>query len=453
MLDTLKVGISLTKTQHRHIRQVADDQDRWQWVQLNPVLGELRFVRSSGLVKTDHHSYHRELRWDVDREWSTESKLWLEFSAPKFWYGHNIHLLYDFLSALRMLNSKLNDLFRLKGRAKLPDPVYWQLYRVDLCYAWRFPTQTSAQEYLDSLKHLHYPRKTPIVYPTSIVFVGTTYSLKFYLKLPEFRVHDLKELRKAKASLEWINHLEALAEGVLRCEITLRRKWLSREGLGVVADLLSSLKQMHWDSSLSQDESFIPEVAAVICLHHWQREHSVDLWQNIETGRETPLADGMYFAAPPSQWSLEDKIYCHSGGGFTFRVVDRLTALLQNFIDKFLGKEVKMLEANQVETKLLETYKPVKAARLVSLWLYVQRFGTERAKQTFGENSYYRSKRELKQAGISLVGSDKVITTVDSEFIRNFTPTVPSPHVVNAVDDFRDKSNILNFVPKTSGMY
>lgn len=453
MLDTLKVGIPLTKTQHRHIQQVADDQNRWQWVQFNPLLGELRFVRSSGLVKTDSQSYHRELRWDVDRTWSEECKLWLELSVPKFWYGHNIHLLYDFLAALQVLKGLLDQLFGLKGKAKLPDPAQWLLYRADLCYAWRFPTQVGAQQYLDSLKHLHYPRKTPTIHPTSIVFLGATYSFKFYLKLPEFRVHDLKELRKAKASLEWISHLEALADGVLRCEVTLRRKWLVKNELTTVSDLLQPLKRMHWDESLAQSEGFVPEVAAVICLKHWEREHGVDLWHNLETGIETPLTNGMYFAAPASQWTLGNETYLHAGGGFTFRVESRLAVLLQNFIDKFLGKEVRMQEANQVEAKLLEVYKPVKAARLVSLWLYVQRFGTERAKQTFGARTYYYAKSDFKKAGISLVEADKLVTTVDSEFLRNFAPTVPSEHVTNRVDDFRDKSNILNFVPKVSGMY
>lgn len=453
MLDTLKVGIPLSKTQHRCIQQVANAQDRWQWVQLNPVLGELRFVRSSGLVKTDSHSYHRELRWDVDRNWSGECKLWLEFSVPKFWYGHNIHLLYEFLDALRVLKARLDDLFRLRTRSKLPSPESWQVYRADACYAWRFPSQVAAQEYLNSLKHLHYPRKHPTIHPTSIVFIGTTYSFKFYLKLPEFKVHDRKELLKAKASLEWINHLESLADGVLRCEVTLRRKWLKKYELLTVADLLKSVTQMHWDENLAQSEGFMPEVAAVICLRHWQITNQIDLWQNMEAGIETPLADGICFSAPYGQWFLGEQLYTHIGGGFTIRIQDRLAILLQGFIDRFLGKEVKMLEANQVEAKLLETYKPVKAARLVSLWLYVQRFGTDRAKQTFGARTYYYAKSDLKKAGISLIEAEKLVTTIDDEFLRNFTPTVPSIHVVNTVDDFRDKSNILNFVPKVSGQY
>lgn len=453
MLDTIKVGIPLMPSQHKRIQAVGNDQDRWQWIQFNPVLGELRFVRASGLVKTDSHSYHRELRWEVDQTWSEECKLWLEFSIPKFWYGHNIHLLYDFLSALRLLKGLLDDLFELKGKVRLPDPAGWLLYRVDLCYAWRFPSQVAAQQYLDSLKHVHYPRKKPSIHPTSIIFVGTTYSFKFYLKLPEFRVHDLKELRRSKASIEWMNHLEALADSVLRCEVTLRRKWLLKNELTVVSHLQQPINQLHWDTELIQSEGFNPALSMAVCLKQWGIDRNIDLDAFMVGNTRTPLTDGMRFETPAAEWSVLGTKYFHPGGGFTLRVEDRLNVLLQTFIDKYLGSEVKMLEANQVQAKLLETYKPVKAARLVSLWLYVQRFGTDQAKQTFGENSYYRSKRELKQAGVSLIEGEKLVTTVDSEFLRNFAPTVPSPHVVNAVDDFRDKSNILNFVPKVSGMY
>lgn len=452
MLDTLKVGLPLTSKQHQKILLVAKDQDRWQWVQMNPLLGELRFVRSSGIVKADSHSHHRELRWDVDQTYSSECRLYLEFSIPKFWYGHNIHLLYKFAEALEVLKSLLDKLFRLRGTLKLPTPPQWLLYRVDLCYGWRFPTQMAAQQYLNSLKGFTYPRKTPVIYPTSIVFLGATYSFKFYLKLPEFRNHDFKELRKSKTSLEWINHLEALADGVLRCEATLRRQWLKKNGLQTVADLVRPARQLHWDESVSSAEGFLPEVAMVVCLQHWQMTHGVDLHQNLESNIETPLKDGMYFSAPAGDWVRGEWGYPHPGGGFTYREVNQAQALLQGFIDKFVGKETTMLEADQVQVKLMEVYKPVKAARLTSFWLYVRRFGEAQAKEFFGKNSFNYSRRELTKAGVSLGIETPLVTTLDAKFVREFHPTVPSPHVVNVVDDFRDKSNILNFVPKMANI-
>jgi hypothetical protein len=407
----------------------------------------------SGLVKTDQHSYHRELRWDIDPVYSDNAKLILEFSIPKYWYGHNVRLLYDFLKALHVLKGALEQLFKLRGRGKLCDPATWHLYRVDVCYAWQFPNQVSAQEYLDSLKHLHYPRKRPIIYPTSVVFQGATYTLKFYLKYPEFRTHDLKELVKSKASLEWINYIEGLAVGVLRCEATLRRKYLKVKGLLTVADLVEPLKRIHWDEELYRYEGFIPEMALYLVLGVWAEENNIDLWYNVEHGLNTPLIPNTYFYSPPSKLTVKDTVYEHPGGGCIYKEENRLMVILQGFVDKFLGSEVRMQEANQVEAKLLEIYKPVKAGRLAAVWLYVQKFGSERAKEVFGENSYYRSKRELKQAGISLIEAGKMVTTVDDEFLKNFVLSVPSSHVVNKEDDFRDSGNILNFVPKTSGNF
>lgn len=420
---------------------------------MNPVIGELRFVKMSGLVKTDQHSYHRELRWDIEPVYSPDSKLILEFSIPKYWYGHNIRLFYEFTKALSVLKTALEGLFGLKTRSKLPDPLTWHLYRVDVCYAWQFPTQIAAQEYLNSLKGFSYPRKRPIIYPTSIVFQGATYTLKFYLKHPEFRTHDMKELVKAKASLEWINHLEALADGVLRCEATLRRQYLKVKGLLTVADLVRPMNRIHWDEELCKYEGLIPDMAMYLVLNLWAKNNGIDLSYNLEHGLNNPLVDGAYFYAPPSTFRIKDTVYEHPGGGFTFKIENRLMVLLQGFIDKFVGLGAKMQEVHEVEAKLLEIYKPVKAGRLVSVWLYVQKFGTERAKEVFGRDSYYRSKRELKDAGISLADRSKLVTTIDRSFFDNFTLSVPSPHVVNKEDDFRDSGNILNFIPKTSGNF
>jgi hypothetical protein len=451
MIDTIKVAIPLTKIQHERIVRVADDQDRWQWVQLNPLLGEMRFQRSSGLMQTDSHSYHRELRWDIDYEWSEASKLYLEFSIPKYWYGHNISLLYGYLDALLDLRAKLSQQFKLKGKNALIDPSFWQLCRLDICYGWYFPTQASAQGYLDSLRPLHYPRKRKESHDTSLYFIGATYTLKFYLKHPEFKKHDLGCLVKAGATLEWINHLESLADGVLRFEVTLRSQYLKKHGLKTIADLLEPKREVLWDEAVSSSPDFDEFDAASICYGYTQRDSSVPDELGVFALFPRPdIKDGLSFSAPEGTYLRDGRPYYHSGGGFTFRVQDKMTLLLQEFMNRLLGTEVKMLKVNQVETKLLELYKPVKAARLVSLWLYVQRFGTAKAKDVFGSNSFYRSRREMKAAGVSMAEAQQVITLVDDEFLKNFSPDIPSAYAVNRVDDFRDQQNILNFRPRES---
>lgn len=321
MIDTIKLGIPLTQSQHKRILETATESDRWQWVQINQLLGEMRFFHISGLAELDQHSYHRELRWDIPPTWQRDCcQLLLEFSIPKFWYGHNVHLLYGFLDALRELKTCLEQGFGLRKRAKLPDPLEWQLYRVDLCYAWRLPSQSIAQQYLDSLKHIHYPRKRPVIYPTSIVFVGATYSLKFYLKYPEFRTHDMRELVKAKAALEWVNHLEELSNGVLRCEATLRRKYLKANGLLTVANLTESVRQLIWDTSASDAEGFDPKRSYLAVSFYYLWSQGIDVQRHMDMGVETPFTDGMYMFCPPAKVTFNDKVYQHPGGGCTVRV-------------------------------------------------------------------------------------------------------------------------------------
>jgi hypothetical protein len=182
------------------------------------------------------------------------------------------------------------------------------------------------------------------------------------------------------------------------------------------------------------------------------QQKGIDAHQVLaQGGVETPITDGLVFSAPEGHYPYGDCLYYHPGGGCTFSVRDKLVQLLETFINRFLGADVRMMEANQVEAKLLEAYRPVKAARLVSLWLYVQRFGSDRAKATFGPRTYYYARADLKRLGISLAGGEHLTTQVDKEFLQSFALTVPSIHAVNRIDDFRGSENVLNFVPKTSG--
>lgn len=439
MLDTIKLGIPLNKKQFNCIHRIALTAERPQWTLLYPQTGELRFRRIKGLAKTDQHSFHREVMWDIPGIYiQDETYLTVELSLPKLWYGHNIHLLYGFVNAIAHLKQLLEQQFKFK-RNKLTDLMTWQIWRLDGCYAWRMLSQQLAQQVLDSLKHLHYPRKKPIIYPTSLVFAGRTYTVKFYLKLPEFKQHDLKALKKAKASDDWIKHLEAKADGVMRYEATLRRMYLERQNIKTVGDLVQPITQAVWDENLNH-EGFNPVMAMWIISAHQMAQGL-----NPQSG----LEEGLYLSAPPIVVTGPGWTYIHRGGGFKVRKRDNLTEILQYLLTKFIGENVSMQHVDEVRANLLAVYKPVKAARLVSVWLYVQRFGTAETKQAFGERSYYYSKAEMKKAGVSLIEPPENVTTIDGDFLRSFRMEVPSPYVTNKVDDFRDSDNILNYVPKT----
>lgn len=435
MLDTIKLGIPLTLPQHRRIKSLVDEDGAWQWVLLNPSNGELLFRRVKGLANTDGESFHRQLRWDIPYEYiEGDCNLTIELSVPKFWYGHNIHLLYDFATPLEHLRGLLNQQFGLKGRGQLIHSTDWHVSRADFCYAWKFPSQQIAKQFLNSLKRLHFPRKRPIIYDDSILFAGKTYSVKIYLKLSEFKAHDRKELLKENAPLEWVNCLESKADGVLRFEVTARQQYLKRQGIKTVKDLIEQDTYIEW-----QDEH-----------PHYPIATASGLIIDRESQGEK-LRDGTVLKMPSVQVGYFDdeglhQIYRFPSSNITVRKYDRPFQSLKFLLAKFVGENAGMQRADEIEAKLLKTYKPVKAARLVSFWLYVQKFGSAKAKEIFGDRSYYYTKSELKKAGVSLIEppSGNNVTVLERDFIQSFRMEIPSQAVTNKVDDFRDSGNVLN---------
>ena len=67
MIDTVKVGIPLTRYQLEKLNKLLSQDDRWQWVQLQPTTGEVRFLRVKGVTELDRESFHREIAWYIPR--------------------------------------------------------------------------------------------------------------------------------------------------------------------------------------------------------------------------------------------------------------------------------------------------------------------------------------------------------------------------------------------------
>lgn len=435
MLDTLKFAIPLTDKQHDRILSVVFESNLEQWALFSPVTGEFTFRRMLGLSEMDSESFHREIRWDLPGRYIPgDTYLIIEFSLPKFWYGHNVSLLYDPIRPLNHFKQLVEKQLRLT-RLRLPPVESWLLRRADLCYAWQCPSQNVAQIILDNMKHLHYPRKQPHIYDTGILFKARTYSIKFYLKHPEFRRHDLKHLLDSGASLEWINYVEQKAEGVLRYEATLRANYLRQRKITTIHDLLktsfnaSKFELNAIDSELETVEeklSFLKKIVA---------------W-NVESKKLIGDEDGY--------------LHFHDGQKFdspfgTVTCIRRtvIQELLQFFLNKFVGDKGMQL-VSEVEAKLEAKFKPIKAARLLSMWLYVQRFGSQKAKEKFGDRTYYYAKADMKKADVSLVELDENVIKLSPGFFQEFKPQVPSDYVTNRYDDFRDGDNLLNLRDRKS---
>lgn len=115
---------------------------------------------------------------------------------------------------------------------------------------------------------------------------------------------------------------------------------------------------------------------------------------------------------------------------------------------RFLGGSKGMDTVDKIQAILLNYYKPVTAAKLVSFWLYVQQFGSAKAKTDFGKTSYYYQRRQLKKAGVGLIEIDENLIRVDPEFFRNFKLDIPSEYVYKRTDEFRTNGNLLNLPPQ-----
>jgi len=149
----------------------------------------------------------------------------IEFSLPKFLYGHNVYLLYQ-----SQIKKCLIDFHRSIASVfpSIPDLNEWQVVRLDLCYAWKFLTEEHARQVLTELQKIAVARKKARIYPNeSVMFIGDSISYKFYMKKPEFYYHDFRELKKTHLDLAF-RTLDTSA-GVLRFETTLRKKYLKHE--------------------------------------------------------------------------------------------------------------------------------------------------------------------------------------------------------------------------------
>lgn len=167
---------------------------------------------------------------------SSQDRLYLELSLPKFYNGHNVYLLYpkDIRLSLHKLYSCLLPLL-----PSIPPLQDWQVYRIDICYSWKLESQRVAELTMRTLQSLEYPRQKIYAYDSSLMSVGSTYSVKFYLKHQEYYTHDFKELKKIDNDMAMA--LYDLTYGVLRFEVSLRKKWIEYHYKRLDADQLEHI--------------------------------------------------------------------------------------------------------------------------------------------------------------------------------------------------------------------
>lgn len=214
MIDTVRFKIPLNDNIYNKIRRFSHETTK-----RNNLDGSVYFR----VINDNIHlgSYDRKVNLFVYEE----SNLYLEFSLPKYLLGNNVYLLY--VDYAQIVCEKLHkELVTRYG--EFPAPNNWEIVRLDLCYAWKFQNNAVADTVLSILRSYKFPRKKLHTYDTSFMYVGTEYSIKFYLKQDEYYKHDFKELIKNPNLLDYAYEIMNVSDGVLRFEITYRDKAIKR---------------------------------------------------------------------------------------------------------------------------------------------------------------------------------------------------------------------------------
>lgn len=211
MIDTIKFKIRVNEETFARLKCRAKELTKYDHQ-------EDRVIFNFAECSTEVGSYDRR----VTIKLFSAREVYVEFSVPKFVFGHNIYLLYP-----EEVEKALVD-FRgdLANRGYvLPDINQWEVVRLDVCYAWKYLDDSVARTVMRQLQQLEQPRKKRVVWQDeSVMFKGTSYSTKFYLKKPEYYFHDFKHLKKVDVDLAY--RLLNNSQGVLRFEVTMRMKAL-----------------------------------------------------------------------------------------------------------------------------------------------------------------------------------------------------------------------------------
>jgi len=142
----------------------------------------------------------------------------IEFSIHKFFVGHNLKNGFNDLSDkfklfIEFLESTLN--------VTLPDYRNWILTRLDFALTFKI---NNVEDYFKYLKNCTYPRRKTFSYDTSMMWVGSTTTVRVYSKEHEFKKHDLNRL-KNNMNFDIID-LVNTSKNMIRAEVQIRKKKL-----------------------------------------------------------------------------------------------------------------------------------------------------------------------------------------------------------------------------------
>ena len=211
MIDTLKLLIPIKDLEL--LERLEGNLTRFRKEDLRK--GQIEFEFHSSSVPLGTH--HRKVMLK-----STKNLLgiFVECSFAKYSLGNNVEMIHphDLPAIADQLHTELCQYLGII----LPPINTWPVYRLDVCYNWLLDSHDEALYAMDFIQRIDYPRKKKYRWDTSVMYTGTAYTVKFYLKGDEFLKHDYKELEENRAYV-----LQQWAKRILRYEVGLRRTYLT----------------------------------------------------------------------------------------------------------------------------------------------------------------------------------------------------------------------------------
>jgi len=230
MIDTIRFKI-LTSSE---VFSFIKSKSKQRFV-IDTITQQLEFNISTKDIQIGSYDYHINILATN----KMENVIFLEFSVPKVFYGHNIYLYYPPIEPiLEIIHKAIEKAFEIS----FPHYDLWIIQRLDICYAWRFITQEEAYLAFLVLNPFEYSRKNKVTFDTSFEMKGSSFDFKGYLKYDEFKNHDFKRFMKMKEEFEikedilhdekvitnlrgidLAQNLWELSKGVFRIELSMRK--------------------------------------------------------------------------------------------------------------------------------------------------------------------------------------------------------------------------------------
>jgi hypothetical protein len=213
MIDTIRFKIEVSPEVFSKIQ--SNSRQRFEINKDTKILELQIFTKD---IEIGSYDYHINI---IATKHITDT-IFLEFSIPKVFYGHNVYLFYPPIdNILKLVHKAIIDTFGVD----FPSYETWIIQRLDICYAWRFNTQEDAYLAFLTLNSFTYPRKNKVAYDTSFEEKGISFDFKGYLKFEEFQKHDFKRFLKMKR-MDLAYDFRELARNVFRIELSMRKKKL-----------------------------------------------------------------------------------------------------------------------------------------------------------------------------------------------------------------------------------